>query len=160
MSDRGSCAVSGCERSVAAAFEAKGESWSLCELHHLRMANAVGRLAQRLLATGHAGPWSGAETVIVEWTVSREPGTLQALRAARPDMDDATSGFWGETLYRGYVDAPTDYDLYLNVGAWDSQEDFYRAIPGVERGKIPERKHFEVADRRRIWLAEAPARQQ
>jgi hypothetical protein len=160
MRNHGPCAVTGCERSVAAVFEANGQSWPLCELHQLRMGNAVGRLAQRLLTTGNAGPWSGAETVIVEWTVSREPGTLQALRAARTDVADDTTGFGGETLYRGHVDAPTDYDLYLNIGAWDSQDDFYRAIPGAERGKVPERKDFELADRRRIWLADAPDREQ
>lgn len=156
MRNRGSCAVSGCQRSVAAVFEADGQSWPLCELHQVRMGNAVGRLAQRLLATGNAGPWSGAETVLVEWTVSKEPGTLESLRVARADVDDETPGFRGETLYRGSVDAPTSYDLYLNVGAWDNRDDFYNALPKARRGVVPDREDFEVADRRRIWFREPP----
>jgi hypothetical protein len=93
--------------------------------------------------------------VIVEWTVSREPGTLDALRGVRTPVEDGTSGFGGETLHQGHVDAPTDYDLYLNIGAWDTRDAFYRAISGAERGKVPQRKDFEVADRRRMWLGEA-----
>ena len=55
------------------------------------------------------------------------------------------------------MDAPTDYDLFLNIGAWDSQDAFYEALPQAERGVVPPREDFEVADRRRIWLGEPPA---
>ena len=86
------------------------------------------------------------QVVLVHWyvTAGRED---EFMRCRTPTPAD-TPGFRGETLYRLMDQPDADVTRFVNIGQWDSREDFQRKY-----GTAPtSQKDFEAKPRKRVWL--------
>lgn len=92
------------------------------------------------------------ETVLIHWSV--DPEQVADFQAYRTPIGDEAAGFVRESLYRvDAVDGVPDGSVnFVNIGVWTSRAEFYEHFK-IEPGSVPPRQPFEVADRRREWLA-------
>lgn len=95
-------------------------------------------------------------TVLVEWFIRRGAKAAAAFAEYRKPVPQGTRGFIDETLHRATLDGPEPAVVYINIGHWQSQEDFFRHFKTARPGVPPGKERFEARQRRRYWLSEAP----
>jgi hypothetical protein len=97
------------------------------------------------------------QIVIVQWFIRRGPKAADGFAAYRNPVPEQTEGFLGETLYEAQPDGVERALVYINIGRWRSQQDFYTYFPNARRDQLPPKEKFESRQRRRYWLTPNPS---
>jgi hypothetical protein len=85
------------------------------------------------------------ETVLVEWFIRRGPKAAAAFAEYRKPVPQGTSGFIDETLHRATLDGPEPAVVYINIGHWHGQEDFFRHFKNARPAFLLERRNSKLA---------------